>query len=687
MQPFSFSQGEDQIAIITDINYSYAQEVATSNDVSEGFLTVECDGIDLGCYFANGVLYFFHLVWYSTTQVLAFIAGFTLDVLLFHSISSATYRTGLIEAGWEILRNLTNIVFIFSLLFIAFKMVLSGSSSIKKVLIKTILVALVINFSLYMSYVIIDSSNILANIFYQRIEIDNQSRTTNEFINTFFSAQTMKSPSAALVSKFEPQAIITKAGPDLNTTQRFLVVFSAGGINILMISIFLSIILLFLGRTVGLMLSVILAPLAFVTLAIPTSDMSNIKWIGFNSWLKQLITLSFMAPVYLFFLYLIIIFANNDALFNSINIAGNTGTGSTNVINIILGVILPFSLIAILLTTAKKITTDMAGDLGGRISEYASKGLTGAAAVGLGAATMGIAATGGAARLLGKGASKIGMEGAGKFLEGAGKWGQTAKFDASKIPGFENTFGKNTFASKVAKGIGSTSYSDIDTGVRGAANKVRSGISDFNTGRTPESVAQWEKNVQDSRNANTQRRADNQARVASDDAKTERNKIAINTDPFGTITYMPEGARVQDKLEEYRQKRAEMDEAAVKREKKDIDDAKAILEAEIQVLQKESKGSTNPAEIATKKQAIADKKKKIEQIEQTSTEGVIKQLEKVISTAETNAKAQMFIDDNYNRNNTQDSNFTMSGDRRRERVRKQASEYVKNGGNNSKDKK
>src|SRR5690606_26488334 len=122
----------------------------------------------------------------------------------------------------------------------------------------------------------------------------------------------------------------------------------AGGINILMIFLFVSILMLFLTRTVGLMIAAILSPLAFVTLTLPFGNAASLPYIGFHTWLKDLISLAFMAPVYLFFLFLVIMFANNDALWNSISVGGNSFLTS------ILTVFISFGLIAMILITAKR---------------------------------------------------------------------------------------------------------------------------------------------------------------------------------------------------------------------------------------------------------------------------------------------------------------------------------------------
>ena len=373
----------------------------------------DCDGTYIGCAVENAILSFFELIWFTTTQVLAGVISIMLDVILKHSIDSTSYSTGIIEAGWAILRDMVNVAFIFALLVIAFDMVLGrNDGNAKAKLLKVILVALTINFSLFMTYFVIDASNITARIFYNRINVDSSSaisgnsgvagnseasQALKEFVDAF--GGDVKSPSVALLSNIEPQRIITNSGQGgANFFTRFLVIFAAGGMNIMIIGIFLSLTLLFLGRTIGLIFTGVVAPLAFASLILPDS-IKNAKYVGFSNWLSGLINMSFMAPVFLFFLFLIITFTNDTGVLATIT---KPNSGQTNVIAIILQVAIPFAFIAGLLSTAKAITTSLAGEVGGKIAAIASKALgaaaTGAAVVATGGAALGASGLGGALR-------------------------------------------------------------------------------------------------------------------------------------------------------------------------------------------------------------------------------------------------------------------------------------------------
>lgn len=604
-----------------------------------GTVQSTCNGWDdFFCHIGNAFLAYFELIWFKTTQIGAFLAGTLVDLLLYHSISSATYRTGVIEAGWEILRNLVNIALIFTLMITAFKMVLgSGGSDTKKSLIKTVVIALVINFSLFVCYAIIDASNLLAHTFYNRISVETASVEGNggNIVITLLNDLGIESPSGAIVSKFNPQRIVTDtAEGGYNFFELWLIVFFSGAINILMIWIFLGIVLFFLARTIGLILTCILAPIAFVTFALPFKSAVNAKYVGFQHWMKGLVGLSFMAPIYLFFLFLVITFINNDALFNSIAIGSNSGNVLTNIIS----VMIPFALIGTLLYTSKKITASLAGDIGGTIAGTVTKLAAGTASVAAGAAA--IAATGGAAAAGGllRAAPK------GSKRNKAGRWLQTKSFDISQVPGFNQTLGKSAAGRRAAKLI-NTSYADVDTGVRGAANKARSMASDIKTGRTPQSVQDWDKKVEESKKKLTDRQIENAERQAEEKGTSDILNVKGFTDQGSLKSEYIKGENINKKLDEYRKELATRDPEQKKAEKDALREQQQAVQLRIDNARSDikemRKNKASQDDIKEKQDAINKLKKDKGDLEERTLEGKIKQLEKVQQKNKDQARANV----------------------------------------------
>lgn len=441
--------------VLFEVNLNTALAVDLNCDTG---LTGLSDG---GCQISEGILFVWELLWFYTSQVVLVLVGYILDIFIFLSIDDSFYRSGLIERGWEILRDFTNILFIFSFLVMAFRIALKlDEANTKKQLMKTILVALTVNFSLFISLAVIDASNLLAYTFYNKIEakgtyqastLDGSNTETTTSISKFiteFVDDDARSISLAIAGNVNPQLIITGAAGEGFLTN-FIIITGAGLINVLLIYIFFQMISVFLGRTLGLMFSSMLSAVAFTSLTIP--GMQNKPYIGFNKWLEELISTAFMAPVFLFFIYLAVTFLKDKGF-----LAALVAKPEQDFLSRMLVVFIPFLIIGGILMLAKKISGDMVGELG----KMAVKGTamlaggvvaapfavgTGVAAIGGGAAVLG----GAAARGAGMGLSRLGASRAGASLmsrgHSAAKIGRrlmSFKADPTKLPGFKTIVGK-----------------------------------------------------------------------------------------------------------------------------------------------------------------------------------------------------------------------------------------------------
>ncbi|MFA7286030.1 MAG: hypothetical protein WC011_04290 [Candidatus Paceibacterota bacterium] len=339
----------------------------------------------------------------------AVLAARILDFFVFYSISSGSYTSDFIEKGWGVVRDIANVLFIVALLYVAVKTVLDlNSSNNKKMVGMIIVMALLINFSLFATNIVIDASNILARVFYANIKsIDPNG---NEIEKTKVGE---KSVTVGLVKQFDPQRIFegssgVKIEDNIGTfaTILFIAIIMMG----YMIFMFLSVALLFVARVIMLWILIIFSPIAFVSLTIPGV---NIPGFGWNEWWKQLSDNAFLAPVFVFFLYLIITFgdlvkvvtsSSDLTVTDNVNGASVTQGVTDSTFVTYMGIIIPFILIFVLLMKAKEIAIKMSGEMG--------------AAVKTGAAMLGGVAFGGAALLgtqtLGRAAVSLGNS---KFAE------------------------------------------------------------------------------------------------------------------------------------------------------------------------------------------------------------------------------------------------------------------------------
>jgi hypothetical protein len=314
------------------------------------------------------------------TQWIATLSAKFLDFFIAYSIDSSHYTNEFITEGWGISRDLANMAFIFILLWTAIQTILSvGGAKTKERIGMIIIVALAINFSLFFTKIFIDAGNTIANVFYNRIEVTAPPNTSGE--EPVVKGE-YKSITQALASGFRPQTILNQTSGATGAEQ-LLINIAAIGMNILMTFIFLSVAFLFIGRVAGLWIAMIFAPIAFVSAVVP--GLSKQKTIGWEDWFSSLTKLAFMAPVFMFFMYIILRF--NKILYTLVG--HNTEGGASALFNNLLSVFVPFAIIATLLTIAKKKAVEMSGEIGAAMNKYA--GMATGAAVGL--------ATGGAALL------------------------------------------------------------------------------------------------------------------------------------------------------------------------------------------------------------------------------------------------------------------------------------------------
>ena len=115
----------------------------------------------------NAALYF---VLTAVTGLLAF-AGIALDWAISFSVTNFAqniYNLTGINTAWQLIRDLANMSFIFILVFEGIRLMF-GHGPGKKIVVSVIIAAVLINFSLFFTEVIIDASNVVTVSFYNNI--------------------------------------------------------------------------------------------------------------------------------------------------------------------------------------------------------------------------------------------------------------------------------------------------------------------------------------------------------------------------------------------------------------------------------------------------------------------------------------------------------------------------------------
>lgn len=282
------------------------------------------------------------------------LGGVFLDTAIFYTVTQmGSWFTPGEELGigvtamWGVVRDLLNILFIFGLIYIGIKTILNADDSgTKRTLGLLIVAALLVNFSLYFTQVIVDFTNIAA------IQVHNQiigtspggsdPSTAGAFLNvsrasTFFEGKSATLNSLSFGATFFYAILILIF---LVTTG---IVFAMGAI-------------LLLVRFATLLLYMIFSPLMFAGWILPAAGSAVGKYWTWEGFLKQ----AFFPPAYLFMLYLsLVTLSNLQKLINTPNIAYSevieSGTSAVGIMSIFMF----FSLMIVLLYASIKIATTM----------------------------------------------------------------------------------------------------------------------------------------------------------------------------------------------------------------------------------------------------------------------------------------------------------------------------------------
>ena len=246
------------------------------------------------------------------TSRLLWAAGWLFNITIGYSLNIGDFleKVQIINIGWGVFRDIANICFIFVLLAIAISTILQIESyNAKKMLAKVIIAALLLNFSLFFTKVVIDSSNILALQVCTKITGDvcnpnnlkdagiAQTFIQGLGISGIYKVGADNGGDSVTNGKNAAQSLV---GSNL-TTGNVLAVTLGGAVLILVTAfVFFAATILFIIRTVTLIFVMILSPVAFVARIFPNGD------TYFKDWSKTLINQSFFAPAYMLLLFIVV---------------------------------------------------------------------------------------------------------------------------------------------------------------------------------------------------------------------------------------------------------------------------------------------------------------------------------------------------------------------------------------------
>lgn len=309
--------------------------------------------------------------------------------------SALLKETQLVNIGWEIFRDMSNMVFIFILLTTAIAIILGNQSyGAKTLLVKVILVALFINFSLFTTKVIIDSANVFTVGFYNAIlkgqgDAGLEAANFNKGVSSVF-VRSLNLQTIFKGNKEFNKKAITVNGSTLNSKNILSVALLGAVVLIVTSFVFLAASILLLKRLVVLMFLMMFSPLAFLGMILPATSSYSKQW--WNTLFKE----AFYAPVLMMFLY-VVARAISSKEFRKVFVepAAKNGEGFSNIVTggdtmmVIFNFILIIGLLLASLISASKLgATGASGmiNMGKKMQTWGQNKIK----TGAGAATFGV---------------------------------------------------------------------------------------------------------------------------------------------------------------------------------------------------------------------------------------------------------------------------------------------------------
>ncbi len=301
---------------------------------------------------------------------------------------------------------------------------------------------------MFFTKVVIDSANVLALVFYNKLTVETTTNGTKTPYETNTTAKSERDISGAMVKAFDPTTLLSQEFfdkakinyiPGLGQSSDAVPVSMIIGILIMagIIMLFAAYSFFvtgfyFLARMIELWILIIFSPFAFMSSTLPA--LSGVTYLGWSAWLKRLIDAAFMAPIFMFFMYFIFLLIQSKIYEGFV---GDHGS----VFQSMLLIIIPAVMILVLLNQATKFAKKGSGQLGEAVMGAAK--LAGGLAIG-----------GTALGLAGLGRGTIGT-----FMKGASTGDTYAqrKADGEKLGMFGSTMAslqENSGWSKWQKKVG-----------------------------------------------------------------------------------------------------------------------------------------------------------------------------------------------------------------------------------------
>ncbi len=257
-----------------------------------------------------------------------------------------------INTAWKIIRDLMNIAFIFLLVYYGIKLILSqeNTGNIQKFIFGIVLASLLINFSLFFTKVIIDSSNIVTIGIYDVISGKSNSPSDSD---TGISNQIMKA--LGLQATWRSTDSLDLGIQNTDNDYTYLVGnLMAMALFLITAFVFLAISVMFIVRYIVLIYLMALSPIAYMGMALPGMQKNAQEW--WTTFMGQII----FAPLFMIMM-LVTLKLMSAGFSNADPTALQSATGLKDTIDIIFKFSLIIGFTIASLVVSKKYSTQGSG--------------------------------------------------------------------------------------------------------------------------------------------------------------------------------------------------------------------------------------------------------------------------------------------------------------------------------------
>ncbi len=282
----------------------------TVNQNAQSNTTSNLSAIIMGAL--SGISYFI----LTAMGWLLWLSGMLLNLVLDQTIIKFTANIGTmtgINTAWKVIRDVMNMFFIFILLYNAIMIIISQKNrgDIQKIVGGIVITALLINFSMFFTKVIIDASNIATIGFYNSIINAGQSTvitTGTDSSGNPLTSNLRMGISGAFANALHITSFYSSNGIANQPAPSSMVIIYLGGAILFLIVAFVlfAIAAMFVIRYVAFILLLMFSPLGFIGFGLPQLKGAQ------DDWWKILKGQAIFAPLYMFLTWVILTLMGSD---------------------------------------------------------------------------------------------------------------------------------------------------------------------------------------------------------------------------------------------------------------------------------------------------------------------------------------------------------------------------------------